>query len=137
MSEKFNTPIIDAVGGIHIGNNFMQSFAASWPFGRIEIYEDKLTLKVQYVPDFLLKIYELAGKFPFMMGAYKEIPKEIYLKYNEIKGYKEKNLSILGYGITFVHNNSQYAPFLQVWVWKKNAQKIIEYLNKKGISKIE
>lgn len=31
-------------GGAWIGNSFGESFQASWPFGKIELYSDKLVL---------------------------------------------------------------------------------------------
>ncbi len=135
--EQFKKPIIEATGGIHIGKTFMMSFQASWPFGKIEIYQDSVILKVQYIPNFILHLFQLAGKFPGMMGAYKDIPKEIKISYPDIRGYKEKNAWIMGYGVTIIHNNNQYAPFLQVWISKNKAKKIISYLNNKGIYKIE
>lgn len=121
---KNKKPLIEATGGIHIGKNFFESFQASWPFGKIEVYEDMVVLKVQYIPDFILKIFEWSAKFPGpTIGSYKEIPKEIYLRYNEIRGYKERDMKIMGYGITFVHRNNKYPPFLQIWVSKKRLRR--------------
>ena len=135
--KQFNKPIIEATGGIHIGKTFVRSFQASWPFGKIEIYQDNIVLKVQYVPSLILRLFQLVGKLPGMVGSYKKIPKVIQLQYNEIKGYKEKDLSIGGYGITIIHTNDQQAPFLQVWILKNKAEEIINYLNNKGIYKQE
>ncbi len=136
MLEKTKKPLIEATGGIHIGESFMKSFQASWPFGKIEIYEDIIVLKVQYTPNFILELFKLAGKLPGMIGAHKEIPKEIHLQDNEIKGYKEKDAKIMGYGITFIHTNNQYPPFLQIWISKNKAKEVIGYLNNKGIFKM-
>ena len=133
--EQFEKPIIEATGGIHIGVSFIRSFQASWPLGKIEIYQDYLILRVQYVPNFILCFFQLIGKFPGMMGAYKNIPKEIKLTYANIKGYKEKNAWIGGYGITINHTDNQQAPFLQVWISKSKAKNIISFLNNNGIYK--
>ncbi len=38
--KSIQKPIIEAMGGIHIGRSFMKSFQASWPFGKIEVYQD-------------------------------------------------------------------------------------------------
>jgi len=44
--EQFEKPIIEATGGIHIGKNFMMSFQASWPFGKIKIYQNHIILRL-------------------------------------------------------------------------------------------
>ncbi|MCK5477115.1 MAG: hypothetical protein KAI55_04300 [Candidatus Aenigmarchaeota archaeon] len=133
--EQFEKPIVEATGGIHIGETFVKSFQASWPFGKIEIYQDSIVLKVQYVPNFILLFFQWIGKFFGMLGAYKDISKEIKLVYTDIKGYNEKNAWIMGYGITIIHTNKQYAPFLQVWISKNKAKTIIGHFNNRGIHK--
>ena len=133
--EQFEKPIVEATGGIHIGETFVKSFQASWPFGKIEIYQDSIVLKVQYVPNFILLFFQWIGKFFGMLGAYKDISKEIKLVYTDIKGYNEKNAWIMGYGITIIHTNKQYAPFLQVWISKNKAKTIISHFNNRGIHK--
>ncbi len=130
--QKTN-PIIQATGGMHIGKSFLMSFQVSWPFGKIEVYEDRIVLRFQYLPDFVLRIFEWAGKIPKMIGSYRDIPKKIELTYDQIKGYKEKDLKAAGYGIAIIHTNNQQAPFLQFWASKDKAKKIIGYLNKQGI----
>ena len=138
MSKQFKKSLIKATGGIHIGHSFMKSFQASWPFGRIDVYDDRIVLKVQYIPNFILKLFKAFGRLSRpTIGSYKDVPKEIYLQYDEIKGYKEGDAKILGYGITFVHTNNQYPPFLQVWISKNKAKEIIGYLNNKRIFKFE
>jgi hypothetical protein len=127
-------PLIEASGGIHIGRSFLKSFQASWPFGKIEVYDDYLVLKIQYLPGFILRWFEKADKFPAMMGTYNDIPDRIRLNYTDIKYYKEKDLSALGYGLTFVHRDEESAPFLQIWISKDTAKKITDFLNQKGIA---
>jgi hypothetical protein len=112
----------------------LKSFQASWPFGKIEVYDDYLMLKIQYLPGFILRWFEKADKFPAMMGTYNDIPDRIELKYTDINSYKEKDLSALGYGLTFIHKDEESAPFLQVWISKGTAKKIVELLNQKGIA---
>jgi len=134
MSDKNNNPIeqgsferIVAYGGIHIGQGFLRSYQKSIPGCRIEVYEDRIVLKLEYVSNLWLKILNFFGRHPLpFIGPFKEIPKELQLKYDEIKGYKVKDLKILGHGITFVHTNDQYAPFIQIWLWKKDAKLIID-----------
>jgi len=103
MDVNNQKPLIEATGGIHIEVSFIRSFQASIPCGKLE-------------KNFILKIFSFIGKIPGMIGSYKDIPRVIQLQYNEIKEYKENNLSILGYGIAVVHNNTKYPPFLQVWI---------------------
>ena len=126
-------PLIEASGGIHIGRTFLKSFQASWPFGKIEVYDDYLLLKIQYLPGFILRWFEKADKFPAMMGTYNDIPDRIKLKYTDINSYKEKDLSALGYGLTFIHKDEKSAPFLQVWISKEKAAEITKLLNDKNI----
>jgi hypothetical protein len=140
--EQFKNPIIDATGGIHIGETFMRSFQASWPFGKIEIYEDYIILKIQHVPAFLIKLFELHAKvtnklFLPSWGSSQKIPKEINLSYSDIQGFKEKDAWIMGYGITIIHTNNKYPLFLQVWISKNKAKIIIRYFNNRGIYKQE
>ena len=61
MLEKTKKPLIEATGGIHIGESFMKSYQATWPFAKIEIYDDIIMLKLQYTPNFILKLFELFG----------------------------------------------------------------------------
>jgi hypothetical protein len=133
--KKSEKPIIEVTGGIHVGKTFMKSFQASWPFGKIEIYSDNIVLRIQYIPNFILRLFQTMGKLPNMVGTYKNIPNEITLTYSDIKGYKEKSAGIMGYDITILHANDQQAPFLQIWVSKSKALKIIEYFNNNGIYK--
>jgi len=84
--EQFEKPMIEATGGIHIGETFMRSFQASWPFGKIEIYQDNIILKIQYIPNFILRLFQLANKSLGIMGEHKTILKEIKLS----KGIKKK-----------------------------------------------
>ena len=136
--EQFEKPIIEATGGIHLAEKLMSYFRATWPLGKIEIYQDYIILKVQYVPNFILHFIQLIVNFSRTVGAHKSIPKEIKLSYDDIKGYKETNASsIIKYGITIIHTNNQYAPFLRVWLFKYKAKKIISYLNSKDIYKID
>ena len=126
--KQFEKPIVEVTGGIHIGKNFMMSFQASWPFGKIEIYQDNIILKIQYIPNFILRFFQLISK---LIGACKNIPREIELAYTDIRGYRKNMLG----GITIIHVNDQYAPFLQIWVSKNKAEKIISHFNSKGIYK--
>ena len=126
-------PWIEAIGGIHVGKSFLKSFQATWPFGKIEVYEDHILLKIQYVPGFFLRLFERMDSFPAMMGTYNNIPYRIELKYSDIKAFKETNAFIWGYGLTFIHKDEESAPFLQVWIAKNKAKKIIERLNQNNI----
>jgi len=136
MIDQEEKPLFETTGGIHIGDDFMRSFQASWPFGKIEIYEDRIVLKVQYLPDFVLNLFRMFGKLPGMLGAHESIPTTITLRYEEVSGYKETNASFMGYGITFKHTNIQYPPFLQFWaLWKGKGKVIVNYLNRRGVSK--
>ena len=125
--KQFKKPIIKATGSIHIGETFMMSLQASWPFGKIEIYQDHIFLRVQYIPNLILYLFQL------LIGE--NISKGIRLSYSDISGYKEKNAWIMGYGITIIHVDNQHTPFLQIWISKNKAKKIISYLNSKNIYK--
>ncbi len=133
--NKENNILIEATWWIHIGYNFIMSFQASFPFWKIEVYWDKVILVVQSIPNFIIKICEFFWKImPFLPGTYKKIPKEITLYYKDIKHIKERKLwKFLWYGITFVHTNSNFAPFLQMWLFEKDALQIIKHLNSKKI----
>jgi hypothetical protein len=130
--KQSKKPVIEATGGIHIGKSFIISFQASWPFGKIEIYDDRIVLQIQYLPDFILRLFQLASKIPMMM-AYKNIPRKIEFTYDKIKSYKYKNASTAGQGITIIHTDPEKAPFIQVWVSRKKAKEIINYFNNKNI----
>ena len=71
--EQIEKPIIEASGEIHIGETFTRSFQASWPFGKIEIYQNNIILRVQYIPNFVLQFFQLMGKFSGIMKSYKNI----------------------------------------------------------------
>jgi hypothetical protein len=122
-------PLFEAVGGIHIGGDFINSFQASRPFGKIEVYQDRVVLKIENVSDQGLGMFRLLGKIPFIPGTYKDIPREIDLPFELIKGYKKINLGPLGHGITFLHSEQTIPPFLQIWLRKKDWKKVIESLN--------
>ncbi len=131
-----NEPLFEAVGGIHIGESFIKSFQASKPYGKIEVYQDKIVLKIQYISDSVLRMFEMAGRIPFMPGTYKYIPREIELPYAFLEGYKKINRGILGYyGINFIHLDNRLPPFLQIWLRKKDASQVIYYLDTIGLRK--
>ena len=41
----------------------------------------------------------------------------------------------MGHGITIIHTDNQQAPFLQVWISKSKAKKIISHFNNRDIYK--
>lgn len=140
--EQLGKLIIQATGGIYIGETFFRSFRCTWPFAKIKIYEDSIILKVQYVQSFTFAFLQLMRKlFPKMMEVYigrdrdsTNILKDIKLSYSDIKGYKKQDFGLpLGHSITIVHTNNQYSPFLQVWVSKNKSRAIVRYLNSRGI----
>lgn len=137
--KQLEKPIIKATGGIHIGKTFLRSFQFSWPFGKVEVYEDGIILKVQYIRNYTVIFFQLISAFfPKTMKAYvggelKDIQKDIKLPYSDIKGYYKRDIGIAGPGIRIIHTNSQYAPFLQVWIFKNKARAIIGYLNSRDI----
>ena len=129
-------PAWEATGGIHIGKSFMQSFQATWPFGRIEVFSDRILLKIQYVPGIFLKLFEKMGHLPAIMGTYKDIPDRIELNFSEINSYREIDAWFLGKGITFVHIDERAAPFLQFWfLSREQAKKMSELLEQNGVYK--
>ena len=98
--NEFGQPIIEATGGIYIGRNFFRSFQATRPFGKIELYQGVVILKVQFIPRFILRLFQWAGKIPFMIGIYKNFPEKIILPYSDIVSYTQTNSStIMGCGI--------------------------------------
>lgn len=116
--------IIEAIGQINIGKTFVGSFCATWPFGKIEVYQDSVILKVRRISNF-----SYGTKF---IGTLKEL-NGMKLLNNDIKGYKGINILSLVCGIIIIHINNKYPPFLQIWISKNKAQKIIEHFNSVGI----
>ena len=131
--HEFEKPNVVASGGIHIGKNFFRSFQATRPFGKIELYQNEVVLKVQYIPKLILRLFRWAGNIPFMIGTYKDFPEEIILKYSEITGYYHTNYGISGVGIRIYHNNLNYPPFLYFRAKNKDASDIIGDFKKMGL----
>ncbi|MEK6872376.1 MAG: hypothetical protein AABX16_05730, partial [Nanoarchaeota archaeon] len=129
--RKINEKILfKSIGSIWIGESYLHSFSASWPFGKIEIYKNKLILRIQYFPDFILE--NLFTKKEAIPGTYKKIPKKIVLYYDDIIGYQEKKIPLLwhllGFGVRFIHKNKNYPPFIEMAFFGNKSQKIINFL---------
>ncbi|MDP3697840.1 MAG: hypothetical protein Q8R55_07605 [Candidatus Taylorbacteria bacterium] len=120
--------LLEATGGIWIGNYLYFCFQASSPFGKIEVYEDEVIFRIQNLPKLFIKSFELFGKITFLFS---NLPKEIHLPYTNIQRFKTTNLGPLGYGIRFIHNIDQYPPVLIIWIWPTQAEEVIKYLTSK------
>ena len=117
-------PVFESVGGIHFGTNAFFCFNATWPFGKIEIYNEEILMHVQYLPEFLLRF--------FFWPRYKVF--KVRLPYQKIKSFKAINWFIFGRGVRFKHDSSEYPPYIVFWaIRKRDQKKIMECLTSHGV----
>ena len=138
MRNKKEKPLLQARGGIHIGESFINSANASWPFGKIEVYKDRIILKLKFINESITQ--------KFSRGMYKsnkstKIPTSISLSYSDIAGYKELRNPIflwpLASGINFIHKIKKYPPYLNMSFFGGTTGKIIQILESHGKERIE
>ena len=140
--EKQKKLTFTSRGGLHVGDSFIYSAQASWPYGRIEAYSNRLVLEFD-MTNFQLKYLARGVYNPIKkwgdVGRFKKIPKKIVLEYKNIIGYKVTSIPILslilGHGIRIVHKNKEYPPYLQMWLTKKKIHELINILESKGKTK--
>ena len=99
--------IYEQRGGVWIGHSFGESFKASWPFGKLEIYTDKIILSV------------LGKKEEILLQDISIIKKRLYVP-------------MFVWGIQIKRKNSEGRSFL--FFWSFTVGNIIKTVQKLGIS---
>jgi hypothetical protein len=124
--------LFKATGGLKVGESFIYSAQATWPFGKIEMYKDKLVLLFD-IPQAILQRFARGVYRP--KNKFSKIPQKIVLNYKDITGYRPINLPIidliLGKSLLIVHKNKKYPPYINVILFGNKIKRVIEILESK------
>lgn len=125
--------LFSATGGLKVGESFIYSAQATWPFGKIEMYEDKLILSFD-MPQVALQRFARGVYRP--KNKFSKIPQKIVLSYKDIIGYRSLNVPIvsliLGKVLLIVHKNKRYPPYINIILFGGKTKKVMHILQSKG-----
>ncbi len=127
LSVKVN---IETTGNFVAGQSFWFALRGTWPYARITVNEDGMSIRLQYMGPFLVGF----GNMLFETDM-----RRIDLPYEHIQGYKKPfvhNISWFWKHIRLFHTEGTYPPYILIGVNRWKARAICDLLRSHGVEEL-